>query len=113
MLLNTVLNIICIKYYGLTGAAIATAISLAITQIVTFLVSSKYYPIPYFYFKMAAGSAVATVSVFLINFYQNTGGFSVREFIIKVIFYVVVSFVLFIILNYMKIATIKRSIFKF
>lgn len=97
MLLNAVLNFICIKHYGLIGATIATTISLGATQVITFFVSSKYYPVPYLYSRMASGTAIAVTALFLIVFYQTLGVFSVIQLIVKIILYVFLSLLLFIV----------------
>ena len=48
---NIILNIIFINYYGLLGAAIASTISFAIQFILSWIICSKIYPMPWFSFN--------------------------------------------------------------
>jgi GT2 family glycosyltransferase len=92
--LNLVLSYFFIKYYGIIGAAIGNSISIAISSLYVFYVSSVHFKerIGYlfkdYYKKPLVGSLVTCLVLFLIshfierNFYSVTGRLSALVYVI-------------------------------
>ena len=69
MLLNIGLNFIMIRFFGLRGAVIATGLSALVVTIINFLVSQRYYLIPYKAVRIIIAS-ILTVFCCLCFIYQ-------------------------------------------
>ena len=69
-LLNFILNIFCIPYIGILGAAIATLLSYAFAFVVTAFKSRKYMGLPVEYsssFKIIFASTIMGLIVYMLN----------------------------------------------
>jgi len=64
-ILNIVLNFLLIPRFGIVGAALATLISFCFSSILLFLISQRYYPIPYETGKIVITILLSLVAVLL------------------------------------------------
>ena len=60
-ILNIILNFVLIPYWGIIGAAVASAVSYFIMAALMFVVTHKIYPVPYEYIRLAKIAAAAGI----------------------------------------------------
>jgi O-antigen/teichoic acid export membrane protein len=96
MVINILLNLIFIKYFGINGAAFASVMSLIIVTFIGFYISHKHYPIPYAYGRIGAATAITVTSLLWIRFSNEVSinSFHLQEFFIKIIIFIIIAAVL-------------------
>lgn len=92
-IINIVLNVLWIPRYGIMGAAWATLVSFAFLFLVTFLLSDKYYRVPFEYTKMGLVFILALIVYFLSGLIKtDVIGYSISFKIMLLVFFTLIIY---------------------